>query len=256
MSAEEPRSTAVPVLAPPAQPEESEESAEEADGAVTSGPPGTYVGGTHAVTNSESDPDEQGFTGSSTQAPSGEAVEAGSAPSAPTSPGSEAAATDGKSAAAKGNRRRQPLAHGALLESYKDARLNSKSWQGWGFRIYPDTLSALKQRMNADRRSTGLKLAIGHYVDAALRSAPDDVSEMIKMADAYDNDRVFDNETTRPSTYRVGVKAFGIASNLKMTMDEADESRRGAAFVSAAVQRLLDGLDTGGTLVLPTKAGR
>ncbi|MGW1291089.1 hypothetical protein ACWD4N_48065, partial [Streptomyces sp. NPDC002586] len=156
----------------------------------------------------------------------------------------------------KGGRRCQGHAHAALLDSYRDARLNSKSWQGWGFRIYPDTFSALKKRMNADRRSTGLKLAIGHYVDAALNTAPSDVAEMIKIADAYDNERVFDTETTRPSTYRVGPTAYGIASNLKMTMDEADESRRGAAFVTAALQRLLDALATDGALILPTKSAR
>ncbi|MFF0794830.1 hypothetical protein [Streptomyces spiralis] len=160
--------------------------------------------------------------------------------------------SEGRSA--KGNRRRpQAAAHAAVLESYKDARLHSKDWQGWGFRIYPDTLAALKQRMNADRRSTGLKLAIGHYVDAALRVAPTEVTEMIKLADEYDDERVFDNDTTRPSTYRVGVVAYELASNLKVTMDEADESRRGAAFVSAAVQKLLDGLQAGGELKLPTR---
>ncbi|MDX3694937.1 hypothetical protein PV726_32290 [Streptomyces europaeiscabiei] len=110
--------------------------------------------------------------------------------------------------------------------------------------------------MNADRRSTGLKLAIGHYVDAALRSAPEDVDAMIKIADAYDDERVFDNETTRPSTYRVGVTAYGIASNLKVTMDEVDASRRGAAFISAALQKLLDGLEAGGALVLPPRGSR
>lgn len=165
-----------------------------------------------------------------------------------------ASVADGKST--KGGRRRQNAAHSALLDSFKDARLNSKLWQGWGFRIYPDTLAALKQRMNADRRSTGLKLAIGHYVDAALRSAPEDVDAMIKIADAYDDERVFDNETTRPSTYRVGVTAYGIASNLKVTMDEVDASRRGAAFVSAALQKLLDGLEAGGALALPPRGSR
>ncbi|MEU1710058.1 hypothetical protein ABZ478_32610 [Streptomyces sp. NPDC005706] len=154
----------------------------------------------------------------------------------------------------KGSRRRpQAAAHAVLLESFKDARLHSKDWQGWGFRIYPDTLAALKQRMNADRRSTGLKLATGHYVDAALRSAPTEVTEMIKLADEYDGERVFANETTRPSTYRVGLVAYELASNLKVTMDEADESRRGAAFVSAALQRLLDGLELGGALMLPAR---
>ncbi|MGV9349754.1 hypothetical protein ACWDSD_34200 [Streptomyces spiralis] len=160
--------------------------------------------------------------------------------------------TEGRSA--KGSRRRpQAAAHAAVLDSYKDARLHSKDWQGWGFRIYPDTLAALKQRMNADRRSTGLKLAIGHYVDAALRVAPTEVTEMVKLADEYDGERVFDNDTTRPSTYRVGLVAYELASNLKVTMDEADESRRGAAFVSAAVQKLLDGLQAGGELRLPAR---
>ncbi|MEV5010020.1 hypothetical protein [Streptomyces sp. NPDC055692] len=160
--------------------------------------------------------------------------------------------TEGRSA--KGSRRRpQAAAHAAVLDSYKDARLHSKDWQGWGFRIYPDTLAALKQRMNADRRSTSLKLAIGHYVDAALRVAPTEVTEMVKLADEYDGERVFDNDTTRPSTYRVGLVAYELASNLKVTMDEADESRRGAAFVSAAVQKLLDGLQAGGELKLPSR---
>lgn len=249
-----PRAVPAPVV-PADQPEPRSEPGAPDDAVAEN----LNVRSSDGVQDSEPEPHGSDLSGSSTH--DHPASKSGGQTPKPADGPSEEAAGAGSQApeggkSARGSRRRPNSAHAALLESFKDARRNSKAWQGWGFRIYPDTLAALKQRMNADRRSTGLKLAIGHYVDAALRSAPSDVSEMIKIADEYDDERVFDNDTTRPSTYRVGASAYSIASSLKMTMDEADESRRGAAFVSAAVQRLLDGLDAGGILNLPTRSTR
>lgn len=148
-------------------------------------------------------------------------------------------------------------AHQAVHESFADAKLRSAKWKSHGFRITPEVLSRLRERVNADRRTTGnFNLAIGHYVDAALRHIPPSVGDQIAIAEAFGESQLWDTEKTQPSTYRVGEKAYGLASNLKLTLQEADFGRRGTQVVSAAIDRFLDVLEAEGPLNRPQQRNR
>ncbi|MEV6954660.1 hypothetical protein [Streptomyces sp. NPDC051183] len=144
-----------------------------------------------------------------------------------------------------------------MHESFADARLRSAKWKSYGFRIAPEVLTRLKARVNADRRATGnANLAIGHYVDAALRHMPHEVSELITMAEDFGAGQLWDSEKTQPSTYRVGESAYGLAAGLKMMLQEADYGRRGTLVVSAGVEAFLDALEAQGPLSRPERRRR
>ncbi|MFE3553392.1 hypothetical protein ACFXKW_00700 [Streptomyces sp. NPDC059193] len=149
-----------------------------------------------------------------------------------------------------------PWAHGAVHVSYADAKLRSSQWRAHGFRIAPDVLARLKTRVNRDRRTTGNPhLAIGHYVDAALRHMPGDVGALIAMAEEFGTGQLWDQERTQPSTYRIGRRAYALASGMKMQLQEADFGRRGTQVVSAGIEIFLDALETEGPLQRPVKKG-
>lgn len=155
---------------------------------------------------------------------------------------------------ARGRRPRHTWAHRAIHESFADAKLRSTRWKSHGFRIAPEVLGRLKERLNSDRRSTGNSaLALGHYVDAALRNLPGTVSEQIEMAAAFEANQLWDQERTQPSNYRVGETAYELMSNLKLALQEADFGRRGTHVVSAGIERLLEALDAEGPLQRPER---
>ncbi|MFC8013957.1 hypothetical protein [Streptomyces cinereoruber] len=159
-----------------------------------------------------------------------------------------------RTTAGRVRRSRSHWAHKAIHESYADAKLRSATWQSHGFRIAPHVLSQLKKRLNADRRSTGNSgLALGHYVDAALRHVPPSVDEQISMAEVFGESQLWDTDKTQPSTYRVGAEAYELASNLKLSLQEAAFGRRGTQVVSAAIERLLDALEAEGPLQRPER---
>ncbi|MER5561254.1 hypothetical protein ABT071_21895 [Streptomyces sp. NPDC002506] len=142
--------------------------------------------------------------------------------------------------------------HAAVHESFADAKLASARWKAHGFRIAPDVLTRLKNRVNADRRHAGnAHLAIGHYVDAALRHMPHEVSQLVAMAEDFGARQLWYAEKTQSSTYRVGEKAYALVSGLTVVLQEADYGRRGTHVVSAGVQVFLDVLDEQGPLSRP-----
>ncbi|MFK0047947.1 hypothetical protein ACIQU4_28440, partial [Streptomyces sp. NPDC090741] len=154
------------------------------------------------------------------------------------------------------SRRQRPKAwaHNAVRDSYAEAKLRGSTWNGWGFRIAPHVKSRLMERIKADRRSLGRgDLAIGHYVDAALRHIPVDVDDQVAMAEAFGLEQLWnpDKDRSKPSTYRVGPEAYELMSNLNMVLQEADKGRRGVLVVSAGLERLLDALEAEGALTLP-----
>ncbi|MEV8320896.1 hypothetical protein AB0Q95_42770 [Streptomyces sp. NPDC059900] len=154
-------------------------------------------------------------------------------------------------------RRQQEMpggAHAAIHSSFSDAKVHAGTWRAFGFRIAPDILALLKERVNTDRRTSGNpQLAIGHYLDAALRLVPGEVSELIDMATEFAMERIWDTEKTQPSTYRVGPDSYEWVANLNLALQEADFGRKGTQVISAVVQRYLDMLDSEGPLQRPDR---
>lgn len=143
-------------------------------------------------------------------------------------------------------------AHQAVTESFADSVISSNTWITLGFRIVPEILNAVKVRLAADRRSSGNpKLAVGHYLDAALRNAPTEVGDQVASAQAFLTQRMGLVDSGRQSTYRVGPQAQALATSLNAALQEADHARKGIFVVSAALESLLLSLDAEGELPSP-----
>ncbi len=156
-------------------------------------------------------------------------------------------------AARRGN---QHWAHQAVLESFASATIDSKTWTLHGFRIMPDVLAVLKARVIVDRRSTGnQKLAISHYLDAALRQAPSEVEQQIAMAQDFLTARMGMVEAGRQSTYRVGPQASALVADMNVGLQEADYGRKGIYVVSASIESFLVAMDAAGELKRPELPG-
>jgi hypothetical protein len=139
-----------------------------------------------------------------------------------------------------------------VTESFVDAVVSSNTWTTHGFRIVPDVLTALKVRLAMDRRTcANPKLAVGHYLDAALRHAPTDVTEQVASAQVFLSQRMGIVDSGRQSTYRVGPQARALATSLNAALQAADHGRKGIFVVSASLQTLLQALDTEGPLQRP-----
>ncbi|MFI9778601.1 hypothetical protein ACIHCV_28470 [Streptomyces sp. NPDC051956] len=145
-------------------------------------------------------------------------------------------------------------AHAAVHESFADAKMRSNQWKSYGFRIAPDVLARLKERLNADRMSSGNRqLALGHYLDAALRHVSGDVPQWIDQATDFATERLWDSESTQPSSYRVGSVAHAWVSGLSNALQSADFGRKGTLVISAQVELYLDALESEGPLVRPER---
>ncbi|MFI6644765.1 hypothetical protein [Streptomyces sp. NPDC050504] len=148
----------------------------------------------------------------------------------------------------------QPWAHEALHRSFAEAKIHSEKWRSHGFRIEPEVLELLKDRIKADRRSSrNAVLSKGHYLDAALRHVPDDIDELIALAHDFQNERMGYVEAGTQSTYRVGEHAFALVSNLNQALQEVDYGRRGLYVVSAALERFLHAMALEGELHRPRR---
>ncbi|MFG2503320.1 hypothetical protein ACGFSB_34545 [Streptomyces sp. NPDC048441] len=169
------------------------------------------------------------------------------------SPGAE------QSAAAARPRRQRTTAHSgqhaAVQESFTHAKLHSSTWKAFGFRISPDVLALLKDRVNADRRSSGnTQLAIGHYLDAAFHQQPAELPpELIDMARKFAMERIWETEKAQPSTFRVGPSVLEWLSNLSVALQDAGFARKGSLIVSAIVQQFLRTLEAEGPMQRPEK---
>lgn len=148
----------------------------------------------------------------------------------------------------------KPWAHGAVHESFANAKIRSETWTSYGFRLDPEVLADLKERLKTDRRTSGnTMLGQGHYLDAALRHIPEDVDSQIEMAQAFLDDRMGVVGAGKQSTYRVGPLAYALVSTLNQGLQEADYGRRGLYVVSAALENLLQALDAEGELQRPER---
>ncbi|MFD7017677.1 hypothetical protein [Streptomyces sp. NPDC059928] len=154
----------------------------------------------------------------------------------------------------------KPWAHTAVHESFASAKIRSEGWTSYGFRLDPEVLAELKERLKTDRRTSGNPmLSQGHYLDAALRHIPEDVPSQIAMAQAFLDDRMGVVDAGKQSTFRVGPEAYALVSSLNQGLQEADYGRRGLYVVSAALELLMQAMDAEGELGRPerrTKAQR
>lgn len=171
-------------------------------------------------------------------------------------PNEEPAAPLAKPASAR-VRGSRPRPHSAVHESFADAKKNPGSWKGHGFRLAPDILQRLKARVQADRKATqNAGLALGHYLDAALRQGPQDVEEQVTLATSFAQERLWDatdRRRTQPSTYRIGEQAYEMVSNLAMALEDIGRGRSGTHVVSAMVEQFLNALDATGPLKPPDR---
>ncbi|MEU6768218.1 hypothetical protein ABZ916_37655 [Streptomyces sp. NPDC046853] len=176
---------------------------------------------------------------------------------ATAAPGDERPSRAQSASVARPRRQREAApggAHAAIHSSFADAKVRAGTWKAFGFRIAPDILALLKERVNMDRRTSGNpQLAIGHYLDAALRQVPGEVSELIDMATEFAMERIWDTEKTQPSTYRVGPDSYEWVANLNLALQEVDFARKGTQVISAVVKRYLDLLDSEGPLQRPDR---
>ncbi len=188
------------------------------------------------------------------QAPAGETPAGGSDPRRTTAKGVPDAkdTKDAEGASARKRVKKKEWAHQAVLESFADAKITSHAWGMHGFRIVPDVLASLKKRVARDRRTSGnAQLAVGHYLDAALRHAPRDVDEQVASAQAFLAERMGFVEAGLQSTYRIGPDARAFATELNLALQEANYGRKGVYVVSAAVIELLRAMEAEGDLSRP-----
>jgi hypothetical protein len=145
-----------------------------------------------------------------------------------------------------------PTAHGSLLESFLDARINSKGWETWGFRLLPDVKSRLGRRLTADKRSSqNRRLALGHYLNAALLELPEDNEEQIEMIRSFLRARGGITDPSQSSSYRVSPAVYELARDLDTELTATEKRGLVVYLFSAAVELFLDRLDTEGALARP-----
>jgi hypothetical protein len=174
--------------------------------------------------------------------------------STPEVSGTRAGVKDGEGSSSRKRVKKKEWAHQAVRESFADAKISSHTWGMHGFRIVPDVLATLKKRVARDRRTSGnSQLAIGHYLDAALRHAPSTIDEQVASAQAFLTERMGFVEAGLQSTYRIGPDAQAFASELNLALQEANYGRKGVYVVSAAVIELLRALEAEGDLQRPAQ---
>ncbi|GGO98733.1 hypothetical protein [Wenjunlia tyrosinilytica] len=150
------------------------------------------------------------------------------------------------------NTRRGEWAHQAVRESFADAKIASNTWGMHGFRILPDVLAGLKKRLARDKRSSGnTQLALGHYIDAALRHAPQNIDDQVACAQAFLAERMGFVDAGLQSTYRIGPDARAYASELNLALQEANHGRKGLYVISAVITELLRAMEAEGELQRP-----
>jgi hypothetical protein len=143
-------------------------------------------------------------------------------------------------------------AHESLLESFLDARINSKGWETWGFRLLPDVKSRLGRRLTADKRSSqNRRLALGHYLNAALLELPEDNEEQIEMIRSFLRARGGITDPSQSSSYRVSPAVYELARDLDTELTATEKRGLVVYLFSAAVELFLDRLDAEGALARP-----
>ncbi|WP_331766871.1 hypothetical protein [Embleya sp. NBC_00896] len=139
-----------------------------------------------------------------------------------------------------------------MLDSFLDARINSKGWETWGFRLLPDVKSRLGKRLTADKRSSqNRRLALGHYLNAALLELPEDNDEQIEMIRSFLRARGGITDPSQSSSYRVSPAVYELARDLDTELTATEKRGLVVYLFSAAVELFLERLDAEGPLGRP-----
>ncbi|MFD9040898.1 hypothetical protein [Streptomyces bottropensis] len=129
--------------------------------------------------------------------------------------------------------------------------MHSRNWDSQGVNLIPGLWTLLRNRMGRDRRSSGRpNLNLGHYLDAALRTAPLDQDELVAMADRIEEEQM-GLPKGKKTTLSLSPAAIQNIGSILELLEEVGYARKGKAVVSALVQQLLRSLEAEGPLPKP-----
>ncbi|MFH0246375.1 hypothetical protein ACGRHY_29040 [Streptomyces sp. HK10] len=141
-----------------------------------------------------------------------------------------------------------------VWNSFIDSRVHSRQWDTQGVNLIPGLWPLLKGRVQRDRKSTGRpELTLGHYLDAALRTAPLDQGKLVGLADRLQAEQM-GLPKGKKTTLSLSPAAIRNFSEILELLEAADYARKGKDVVSALVQQLLRDLEAEGPLPKPAPA--
>jgi hypothetical protein len=130
--------------------------------------------------------------------------------------------------------------------SFLSAKRDPKAWEPAPIRLRDDLKARLDVRLATDQETTGnYRLALAHYLNAALRLVPDDVDRVVEMAEEH-----LDSLGTTPlRTTGSGTRLHrDVAARMRKLPAQLRRVSRHGLLVHvqcAAVEQLLDALDAG-----------
>ncbi|WP_274919632.1 hypothetical protein [Streptomyces sp. WZ-12] len=138
-----------------------------------------------------------------------------------------------------------------VWKSFINSRVHSRTWDSHGVNLIPDLWRLLKSRVQADRKATGRsELTLGHYLDAALRTAPLDQDKLVKMADGLQVE-LEGLPKGKKSTLSLSPEAISNFGEILELLDAADYNRKGKDAICALVLQLLRDLKDEGPMPKP-----
>ncbi|MFD7559907.1 hypothetical protein ACFV9E_35995 [Streptomyces sp. NPDC059835] len=135
---------------------------------------------------------------------------------------------------------RTAQAERALLAGFVESQV--RSWAPLGFALVPEVQEAVEARVGLDR-VTMPRLSVGHYLDAALRTGPDQLAGQLACLQDFVESRGGAVPKGCSSVYFVGKDAYSKVSLLRFALVKAGlpDGRRHAV-LSALTADFLDRL--------------
>ncbi|MFE1522270.1 hypothetical protein ACFW9I_36845 [[Kitasatospora] papulosa] len=154
-----------------------------------------------------------------------------------------------------GTSRRRRSQYGPVQQevwnSFIDSQVHSRNWDSQGVNLIPGLWTLLRTRMGRDRRSSGRpNLNLGHYLDAAMRTAPLDQGELVALADRIEEEQM-GLPKGKKTTLSLSPAAIENVGAILEQLEEVGYARKGKAVVSALVQQMLRALEAEGPLPKP-----
>ncbi|WP_344315391.1 hypothetical protein, partial [Streptomyces rhizosphaericus] len=138
-----------------------------------------------------------------------------------------------------------------VWQSFIHSRVHSRQWDSHGVNLIPELWRLLKTRVQADRKTTGrTELALGHYLDAALRTAPLEQNALVELADGLQTE-LQGLPKGKKSTLPLSPEGIRIFDKILELLDAADYNRKGKDAVCALVLQLLRDLQDEGPMPKP-----